>query len=64
MNTHTPNGLLNLQIAITKVKTHSIEKLLEHKCLKWVARPISILKTQVMAEEKVRNQCVNLTPDH
>jgi len=26
MNPHIPNGLLNFQIAIARVKTHSIEK--------------------------------------
>jgi hypothetical protein len=47
MNSHlgswSPNGFLNCYSAIAGVKTHwimmfliSLEKLLEHKCLKWV----------------------------
>jgi hypothetical protein len=67
----SPNGLSNFQKAITGVKIHWIKKFLIPLKISWnldvyngLARPIWILKTQVMAERRARNQIVNLNHDH
>jgi hypothetical protein len=56
---------------IVGVKTHWIKNLLISLKRSWnvdvlngLARPIWVLKTQVMAKGKVRSQIVNLTPNH
>ncbi len=66
-----PNGFPNFQKMISGVKIHWIEKffyiignLLKHRCLKWLAWPILVLITQVMAKRKARSQIANLILDH
>ncbi len=41
-----------------------IEKLLELRCLKWLALLIWTSETKVMAKRRVGSQFGNLTPDH
>ncbi len=40
-----------------------IGKLLERRCLKWLALLIWTSETQVMAKRRAENQIVSLTPD-
>jgi hypothetical protein len=40
-----------------------IGKLLERKCLKWLALLLWTFETQVMAKRRVESQTANLTPD-
>jgi hypothetical protein len=40
-----------------------IEKLLERKCLKWLALLIWTFETQAIAKRKFDSQIVNLTPN-
>jgi hypothetical protein len=40
-----------------------IEKLLERRCLKWLALLIWISETQVMAKRRAGSQIASLTPD-
>jgi hypothetical protein len=41
-----------------------IGKILKIKCLKWGHISIWIISTQVMTKRRVKNQSVNLDPDH
>jgi hypothetical protein len=41
-----------------------IEKLLKHRCLKWLSWPIWTFKTQVMVKRRVMSQTCSLTPNH
>jgi hypothetical protein len=43
---------------------YTIAKLLELRCLKWLAWSIWTFETQVMAKWRVESQIANLTPDH
>jgi hypothetical protein len=67
----SPNGLLNFQNAIARVKTHHLEKKFISLKSYWnlniwngLASPIWTSKTQVMAKRKVRSQTGNLIFDH
>jgi hypothetical protein len=66
----SPGGFPKLQRVISGVKTQwivafyiSLEKLLEHKCLKWARLLIQTSETQVMAKRRAGGQIASLTPN-
>jgi len=66
-----PNGLLNLQRAMTGIKTHWIEMFLISMEIFWnlnvqngLAWPIWTFNTQVIAKRRARNQIGSLTLVH
>jgi hypothetical protein len=67
----SPGGLLNLQRAIKRVKTHWIEAFLISLKSSWnldvwngLAWPIWTSETQVMVKRRAESQIGSLTPDH
>jgi hypothetical protein len=71
LGVEVPNGLLNLQSVIARVKTHCLVEFFISSKTYWsldvwngLASPIWTSETQVMAKRKVESQTCSLTPDH